>query len=67
MSSIGHSRSSIEEGDRYLDLPREEAVAQMRDLAYQMAMEDIREDCARMNIHYDNWFSEQSLYDEGAL
>jgi arginyl-tRNA synthetase len=54
-----------EEGDRYLDLPREEAVAQMRDLAYGMAMEGIREDCARMNVHYDNWFSEQSLYDEG--
>ena len=54
-----------EEGERYLDLPREEAVAHMRDLAYRMAMEGIREDCARMNIHYDNWFSEQSLYDEG--
>jgi arginyl-tRNA synthetase len=54
-----------EEGDRYLDLPREEAVAQMRTLAYRMAMEGIREDCARMNVHYDNWFSEQSLYDEG--
>ncbi len=54
-----------EEGERYLDLPREEAVALMRDLAYRMAMEGIREDCARMNIHYDNWFSEQSLYDEG--
>jgi arginyl-tRNA synthetase len=54
-----------EEGDRYLDLPREEAVAQMRDLACGMAMEGIREDCARMNVHYDNWFSEQSLYDEG--
>jgi len=28
-------------------------------------MERIRQDCARMNIHYDNWFSEQSLYDGG--
>jgi arginyl-tRNA synthetase len=54
-----------EEGERYLDLPREEVVTHMRDLAYRMAMEGIREDCARMNIHYDNWFSEQSLYDEG--
>lgn len=53
------------EGDRYLHLPREEAVGQMRDLALQIAMEDIRTDCERMNIHYDNWFSEKSLYDEG--
>jgi len=51
------------EGRRYLDLPREEAVAQMRDLALEMAMEGVRSDCARMNIHYDNWFSERSLYD----
>lgn len=54
-----------EDGNRYLDLPREEAVGQMRDLAYRMAMADIQEDCARMNVHYDNWFTEQSLYDEG--
>ena len=54
-----------EEGDRYLHLPREEAVALMRDVAYRFAMEDIRADCARMNVHYDNWFSEQALYDEG--
>jgi arginyl-tRNA synthetase len=53
------------EGDRYLSLPYEEAVAQMRARGLQVAMENIREDCARMNIHYDNWFSEQSLYDEG--
>jgi arginyl-tRNA synthetase len=52
-----------EEGNRYLDLPRDEAVALMRDRAYQIAMDRIRDDCARMNIHYDNWFSEQSLYE----
>jgi arginyl-tRNA synthetase len=53
------------EGDRYLSKPRQEAIEQMRDLAYNMAMEDIRQDCARMNIFYDNWFSEKSLYKEG--
>jgi len=52
-----------QEGKRYLDLERDEAVAQMRDLAQEKAMEGIRTDCTRMNIHYDNWFSEQSLYD----
>ncbi len=52
-----------EEGERYLDLPREEAVLEMREIAYRLALEGIREDCARMNIHYDNWFSERTLYD----
>jgi arginyl-tRNA synthetase len=56
-----------EQGDRYLDLPYKEAVAHMRQLGYQMAMESIRTDCARMNVHYDSWFSEQSLYDDGVF
>ena len=63
---IGWAQKVIDdEGERYLDMPREEAVALMRDVAYGLAMEDIRQDCARMNVHYDNWFSERSLYDEG--
>ncbi len=52
-----------QEGKRYLDLERDEAVAQMRALAQEKAMEGIHSDCSRMNIHYDNWFSEQSLYE----
>jgi arginyl-tRNA synthetase len=51
------------EGKRYVDLARDEAVEEMRVLAQERAMEGIRSDCTRMNIHYDNWFSEQSLYD----
>ncbi len=55
-----------EEGDRYLQLPRQEAIDLLRERAYQIAMEGIRDDCARMNIHYDRWFSERSLYDPDA-
>ncbi|HSR34886.1 MAG TPA: arginine--tRNA ligase, partial [Anaerolineae bacterium] len=54
------------EGERYLDLPYEEAVLEMREIAYRFALDGIREDCARMNIHYDNWFSERTLYDPEA-
>ncbi|MFN2220481.1 MAG: arginine--tRNA ligase [Anaerolineae bacterium] len=53
---------AVQEGKRYLDLPRDEAVSQMRELAQERAMEGIRRDCARMNIQYNNWFSERSLY-----
>jgi arginyl-tRNA synthetase len=54
------------DGERYLDLPDKEAIAKMRELGLQIAMDEIRDDCARMDIHYDNWFSEQSLYDDPA-
>jgi arginyl-tRNA synthetase len=53
------------EGQRLLDLPYGQAVTEMRHLGLAIAMERIRQDCARMNIAYDHWFSEQSLYDEG--
>ncbi len=55
-----------EQGERFLAMPYDQAVAEMRDLGYEIAMESIREDCARLNVHYDNWFSEQSLYDPEA-
>ncbi|MFN2225501.1 MAG: DALR anticodon-binding domain-containing protein, partial [Anaerolineae bacterium] len=32
----------------------------------EISMGQIRRDCERMNIHYDNWFSERSLYDPEA-
>ncbi|MGD9315484.1 MAG: arginine--tRNA ligase, partial [Anaerolineae bacterium] len=36
------------------------------EIAYRFGLEGIRKDCARMNIHYDNWFSERTLYDPEA-
>jgi arginyl-tRNA synthetase len=38
----------------------------MRTQGYRMAMESIQGDCQRMNVRYDNWFSEKSLYDPDA-
>jgi arginyl-tRNA synthetase len=55
-----------EQGERLLDMPYDQAIAEMRSLGYQLAMQSIREDCARLNVHYDNWFSEKSLYDPEA-
>ncbi len=53
------------EGNRYLDMPLEEAQARLRDIARDRALHSIREDCERLGVHYDSWFSEKSLYDSG--
>jgi arginyl-tRNA synthetase len=53
------------EGDRYLLLSPEEAATQMRETGLSMALGLIRQDCTRMGIRYDRWFSERSLYSEG--
>jgi arginyl-tRNA synthetase len=54
-----------QDGDRYLHLPREEAVIALRELGLERAMAGIRRDCTDMHIHYDHWFSERSLYTDG--
>jgi arginyl-tRNA synthetase len=54
------------EGDRLVRIPYQEAIAELRDAGLRMAMEHIRHDCERMDVHYDNWFSERLLYDPEA-
>jgi arginyl-tRNA synthetase len=56
---------AAEAGDRYLHIPREEALPILRDLGLEKVLASVRHDCARLNIHHDRWFSERSLYDDG--
>jgi arginyl-tRNA synthetase len=53
------------EGTRYADMPRAEAQALLQDIGRKEALVGIRQDCARLGVHYDSWFSEKSLYDSG--
>ena len=56
---------AADEGDKYLHMPREEAVSILRDLGLAKVLAHIRRDVELLGIHYDNWFSERTLYDEG--
>ncbi len=56
---------TAEAGDRYLFLPRDEATPILRGLGLKKVLNSVRHDCERLNIHYDQWFSERSLYEEG--
>jgi arginyl-tRNA synthetase len=63
---IDLAREVVEEhGDRYLAMEREEAVAQMGALGLDKVIAQARADLELMGIHYDEWFSEQSLYQDG--
>ncbi|MBC8450076.1 MAG: arginine--tRNA ligase [Chloroflexi bacterium] len=56
------------EGDRYLQMEYEEAVQALADLGVeQKVLGSVRSDCERLSIHYDNWFSERSLYSGGTF
>ena len=53
-------------GDKYLHADRAEALAFMRQYALAGILAGLKEDTALMGVYFDNWFSEQSLYDNGA-
>lgn len=52
-------------GNKYLNVDRAEALAFMRRYALDGIIAGLKEDTAFIGIHFDTWFSEQSLYDSG--
>ena len=56
---------AIEDGRKYLEMPRERAVAEIGALGLQRIVSSFHDDLALMGIQYDCWFSEHSLYRDG--
>ncbi|MEN6479504.1 MAG: arginine--tRNA ligase [Anaerolineales bacterium] len=54
-----------EHGRAFLEMPRSEALLEIGRLGVARVVASARDDLAAMGIHYDCWFSEQSLYDHG--
>ncbi len=54
-----------EHGDRFAGLPREEALAALMALGREQVLASIGASVERLGIHFDCWFSEQSLYADG--
>jgi arginyl-tRNA synthetase len=58
---------AAEVGERYLDVPEEERVAFFREEGKRRVIEQQREILDRFGIRFDEWFSEQSLHESGAV
>ncbi|PPD57654.1 arginine--tRNA ligase [Dehalogenimonas etheniformans] len=54
-----------EEGDRFHEMPKDEAVEQLGIVGLRKMLDLIRTDLNRLGVTFDRWFSEQSLYDSG--
>ena len=52
-------------GDRYLKMPRADAMRAVGDWGTGRVLESYREDLGLIGLRFDNWFSERSLYDSG--
>ena len=55
------------EGDRYIRMDREAAVASMRDIGREIVLNDLEAELQELGVSFDRWFSERSLYDEGLV
>jgi arginyl-tRNA synthetase len=54
-----------EQGDRFLSVPEGEAVSQLAEVGTAKMLEKIKRDLELLNVVFDNWFSERSLYQGG--
>ena len=52
-------------GDRFLTLPPEDAIDAVSEIGLGRVLSWIRASAERLHIHFDRWFSEQSLYEVG--
>lgn len=56
-----------EEGERLLSIPQEQAVEHCRRRAEEILFEQIKRVLARMGVHFDVFYNEDSLYKEGHI
>ncbi|MBI4283317.1 MAG: arginine--tRNA ligase [Chloroflexi bacterium] len=54
-----------EEGDTFLRLPEAEAVPRLGQLGLSKMISQIKTDLEILGVHFDVWFTERSLYDNG--
>lgn len=54
-----------EHGDKFLRLPRQEAVEAIGDIGLRKMLARIKADLEFIRVYHDNWFSERSLYKDG--
>jgi len=63
---IEYARRVIEQvGDRFASLDRERAITEIGAVGLEIVLASLKEDLALIGVHFDNWFSERSLYTSG--
>ncbi|OPH49000.1 arginine--tRNA ligase [Paenibacillus ferrarius] len=58
---------AAEEGDRLLSLPDDERRAYFRTYGLNKELDKIKRDLGRFGVHFDNWFSETSIYEDNLI
>jgi len=56
---------AVEHGATFLEMPRRKALEQVGALGLGKVVARAKEDLAMLGVHYDRWFSDRSLYENG--
>ncbi|WP_217586376.1 arginine--tRNA ligase [Lentibacillus saliphilus] len=56
-----------EHGDKWIEADPAERLAFFKSYGLKFELNKLREDLAEFRVHFDRWFSEQSLYDDGKI
>ncbi|GAI45467.1 unnamed protein product, partial [marine sediment metagenome] len=51
-----------EHGDKFLNMPQKEAIEAITELGLNRIINNIKEDLLLLNVEFDEWFNEKSLY-----
>jgi arginyl-tRNA synthetase len=51
----------------WLQMDKADALAALRPLGREIVVTALQDELGRIGVHFDRWFSEQSLYDEGLV
>ena len=54
-------------GDKYIKMPEEEAVAELKEIGKKMELERIKKDLEYFGCEFDSWVSEQWIVDQGMV
>ena len=55
------------EGDRFLHMERSAAIMQLRAPARTIVLDALEAELSRIGVHFDRWFSEESLHKDGLV
>ena len=65
---IDYARQVIDEyGDKFLHMDKAAALAELREIARTLVVIMLRAELDRIGVNFDNWYSEQTLYDNGLV
>ncbi|TDL97974.1 arginine--tRNA ligase [Macrococcus brunensis] len=64
---IGIAEDLAKKDASYKDMPSEERLKAFRQLGLEYEMKKLKQDLSDFNVHFDNWFSETTLYETGKI